>query len=115
MSGQRNRLVVLGLAVAALLLFALLATVLAFPLYPAWLAAWSVVTFAAYAIDKTQARRGGWRIPELALHGMAIAGGAIGGWFGLLGFHHKTRKPIFPLVLGAALVAQAMVWDALSL
>ena len=113
--GQRNRQIVLGLVVAALLLFALLASVFAFPPYPAWLVAWSIVTFAAYVIDKTQARRGGWRIPELALHGLAIAGGAIGGWFGLLGLHHKTRHPIFPLVLGAALVAQAVVWDALSL
>lgn len=112
--GQRNRLIVLGLLATALALFALLATALAIPLYPAWLAAWSVVTFAAYAIDKTQARRGGWRIPELALHGLALVGGAIGGWFGLLGLHHKTRHPIFPLVLGAALVAQAVVWDALS-
>ena len=113
--GQRKRLIVPGLVAAALLLFVLLATVLAIPPYPAWLVAWSVATFAAYAIDKAQARRGGWRIPELALHGMAIAGGAIGGWFGLLGLHHKTRHPIFPLVLGAALVAQAVVWDALSL
>ena len=108
-------MVVLGLMAAALLLFGILAIALAIPPYPAWLVAWSVVTFAAYVIDKTQARRGGWRIPESALHGMAIVGGAIGGWFGLLGLHHKTRKPIFPLVLGAALVAQAVVWDALSL
>ena len=113
--GQRNRLIVLALVAAALLLFALIAIVLAIPPYGAWLVAWSVVTFVAYAIDKTQARRGGWRIPELALHGMAIVGGAIGGWFGLLLLHHKTRKPIFPLVLGAALVAQAVVWDALRL
>ena len=114
MMGRRNRQIVLGLVVAALLLFGLIAGLGAVQPYPAWLLAWSVVTFAAYAIDKAQARRGRWRIPELALHGMAIAGGAIGGWFGLLALHHKTRHPAFPLILGAALVGQAVVWDFLS-
>jgi uncharacterized membrane protein YsdA (DUF1294 family) len=112
--GPRNRPIVLGLVVAALLLFAFISVIGDVRPYPAWLLAWSVATFAAYAIDKAQARRGGWRIPELALHGMALAGGAIGGWFGLLGLHHKTRHPIFPLILGAALVAEAVVWDALG-
>jgi uncharacterized membrane protein YsdA (DUF1294 family) len=112
--GPRNRPIVLALVATALVLFALAAIVGGVRPYPAWLLAWSVATFAAYAIDKAQARRGGWRIPELALHGMALAGGAIGGWFGLLALHHKTRHPAFPLVLGLALVAQAVVWDALG-
>ncbi len=51
-------------------------------------------------------RRHGWRIPEVALHGLVLAGGSIGGWIGLLGWRHKTRHPIFPLVLAVARTAQ---------
>ena len=109
MIGRRDRPIVIGLVAAALALFAVLALVLPIGRYVAWLAAWSVVTFSAYAIDKAQARRGGWRIPELVLHGLAIVGGAIGGWLGLLGLRHKTRHPAFPLILGLALTAQIIV------
>jgi uncharacterized membrane protein YsdA (DUF1294 family) len=112
--GRRNRPIVIGLVVAALGLFATFVLVLASGPYPAWLAAWSVVTFAAYAIDKAQARRGGWRIPEVVLHGLAIAGGALGGWFGLLALHHKTRHPEFPLVLAVALTVQVAIGIAIG-
>jgi len=112
--GRRNRPVLVGLVAAALALFVLLALVPDVRTYLAWLAAWSVVTFAAYAIDKTQARRGGWRIPELVLHALAIVGGAIGGWVGLLGLHHKTRHPAFPLVLAVALTVQIVIGVAVG-
>jgi uncharacterized membrane protein YsdA (DUF1294 family) len=112
--GRRNRPVVIGLVAAALATFAVLALVLPVSLYVAWLAAWSVVTFAAYAIDKAQARRAGWRIPEVALHGLAIAGGAVGGWVGLLALRHKTRHPVFPLVLAVALTVQIVIAVAIG-
>jgi len=112
--GRRNRPILIGLVAGALALFAVLALVLAVRPYVAWLTAWSVVTFAAYAIDKTQARRGGWRIPELVLHALAVVGGAIGGWIGLLGLHHKTRHPVFPLVLAVALAVQILVGIAVG-
>ena len=114
MIGRRNRPVLIGLVAAALALFVVLALVLGVRAYLAWLTAWSVVTFAAYAIDKTQARRGGWRIPELVLHALAIVGGAIGGWVGLLGLHHKTRHPVFPLVLAVALIVQIVIGVAVG-
>ena len=114
MIDRRNRPVVIGLVAAALGAFAVLASMLPVSPYVAWLAAWSVVTFAAYAIDKAQARRGGWRIPEVALHGLAIAGGAIGGWVALLGLRHKTRHPVFPLVLAVALTAQIVIGIAIG-
>ncbi len=101
-----GRPIVVALVVAALLVFAALIGATSLQPYVAWLAAWSMVTFAAYAIDKRQARRRGRRIPEVALHGLAVAGGSIGGWIGLLGWRHKTRHPIFPLVLAVALTAQ---------
>jgi uncharacterized membrane protein YsdA (DUF1294 family) len=106
MGGRRNRAIVGALAVMALAATALLAVVLAVPPYLAWLAGWSVATFAAYGIDKAQARRGGWRIPELGLHGLALAGGAAGGWLGMAAFRHKTRHPGFIVVLAVATALQ---------
>ena len=109
MIGRRDRPTVIAFVVAALSLVAVFVLILSIRPYVAWLAAWSVVTFTAYAIDKAQARRGGWRIPEVVLHGLAIAGGAIGGWLGLLALRHKTRHPVFPLVLAIALTVQIVI------
>ena len=105
----RYRALLAVLVVAALVGFAAIVLATGVAPYVAWLATWSVATFAAYAIDKSQARRGSWRIPENGLHGLAVAGGAIGGWVGLLGLRHKTRHPVFPLVLAIALTAQIVI------
>ena len=98
-----------ALVILALVLFVVMAVIGPVRPYPAWLIAWSIATFVAYAVDKTQARRGGWRIPEIVLHGLAVIGGAIGGWLGLLLLHHKTRHPIFPVVLAIALTVQLAI------
>ena len=113
MGAPRNRWIVLGLVIAALLAFAALTGATSLQPYIAWLTAWSMVTFAAYAIDKRQARRHGWRIPEVVLHGLVLVGGSIGGWLGLLGLHHKTRHPLFPLLLAVALIAQIVIGSRL--
>jgi uncharacterized membrane protein YsdA (DUF1294 family) len=105
----RYRALLGALVVGALVTFTVLAMATRIQPYLVWLAAWSVATFAAYAIDKSQARRGSWRIPENGLHGLAVAGGAIGGWVGMLGLRHKTRHPVFPLVLAVALTAQVLI------
>ncbi len=42
------------------------------------------------------------------------SGGAIGGWVGLLALHHKTRHPIFPLVLAVALTVQVAIGIAIG-
>ena len=64
-----------------------------------WISAISLVTFILYGYDKTQAKMGGTRVPEIVLHGLALAGGFLGGWLGRWIFHHKTRKPIFTTIL----------------
>ena len=105
----RYRVTLAVLVAAALVGFAILVSITRIQPYPAWLATWSVATFAAYAIDKSQARRHSWRLPENSLHGLAVAGGAIGGWVGMLGLRHKTRHPVFPLILAIALTAQVII------
>jgi len=72
-----------------------------------WMSAVNVVTFILYGYDKTQAKIGGTRVPEIVLHGLALAGGFLGGWLGRWIFHHKTRKPIFTLILTFSTVLYA--------
>ena len=88
--------------------------------YLAWIGAWSLATLLTYAYDKAAARSGqddrgksqAARVDELALHLMAMLGGFVGGWVGRHGFRHKTRKPVFGVVLGLATVlhAAALLW-----
>lgn len=56
-------------------------------------------------VDKYKARNHQWRIPELTLLGIGLAGGGAGGLLGMFLFHHKTRKFIFYItyVLGIVL------------
>ncbi len=68
-------------------------------IYGIWLGLASIVTFILYGYDKSQAKNKGWRIPEVALHGLALAGGFPGGWLGRSIFRHKTQKFFFAFVL----------------
>ena len=76
---------------------------------PSWMIGLGVTTFATYGWDKARARSGGWRVPEAALHTLALAGGVVGAWAGRYAFRHKTRKPIFTVVLLVASVLWAVV------
>ena len=55
----------------------------------------NVLTFAAFAVDKFQARTKGWRISEKILLGLSALGGALGGFISMEVFRHKTKKPVF--------------------
>ncbi len=78
-------------------------------LLAAWLAVTNTVAFGLAGYDKWQAGRGGARVSEAALCGLAAIGGWPGGLLGLLLFRHKTAKLSFQLKFAAALV----VWLAL--
>ena len=60
-----------------------------------YLTAVNLAAFALYGIDKYNARRGLWRIPEAVLLFAAAAGGSAGALLGMRVFHHKTKKPRF--------------------
>ncbi|MBP0638683.1 cold shock and DUF1294 domain-containing protein [Cupriavidus sp. AcVe19-6a] len=47
----------------------------------------SIITFFAYADDKTRASRNAWRTPEATLHLLALCGG----WPGALSAQHRLR------------------------
>jgi uncharacterized membrane protein YsdA (DUF1294 family) len=67
--------------------------------YLIWLAIASGITFILYGFDKAQSKIGGWRIPEIVLHALALSGGFPGGWTGRSVFHHKTQKGFFTFIL----------------
>ncbi len=71
---------------------------------PGYLAAVSLAAFCLYGIDKHRAVHGRWRIPEKVLILAAFLGGAAGALFGMLVFHHKTRKPKFRILVPLALL-----------
>ena len=72
--------------------------------YLIWVAIASGITFLLYGFDKAQSKKGGWRVPEIVLHGLALAGGFPGGWAGRSVFRHKTKKGIFVFVLTVSTV-----------
>ena len=83
-----------------LLLFALVYAGAALAWDLPWLAAGayavtSLSCFAAYAIDESAARSGGWRTPGRTLLLLGLVGGWPGGLLAQLWLRHKTAKPSF--------------------
>ena len=68
-----------------------------------YLLAVNIATFFLYGIDKYKAKKGQWRISEVALLTMAAIGGSIGVWIGMRIWHHKTMHKKFkygiPLII----------------
>ena len=64
----------------------------------------SVITFGAYAFDKSAARNEQWRTQESTLHFLAL----VGGWPGALAaqrlLRHKSKKQSFQFVFWATVV-----------
>lgn len=83
---------------------------------PRWVpgayAAASVVTFIAYALDKSAAKRGGWRTRESSLHALALVGGWPGALLAQQFLRHKSTKAEFRAVfwLTVVLNVAGLVW-----
>ncbi|WP_372836020.1 DUF1294 domain-containing protein [Pontibacterium sp.] len=58
----------------------------------------SLLTFGVYAIDKSKAKRGGWRIPEKTLHLLSLVGGWPGALLAQQLLRHKSSKTSFRIV-----------------
>ena len=77
--------------------------------YLIYLALINLFTFFLYAADKRRARRGAWRVPEKALLGFSLLGGAVGGLAAMQCFRHKTKHfyfyavNVFGILLHAAI------------
>lgn len=81
----------------------------------AWLAAVSAVAWLLTVVDKSRARRGGWRIPEATLFLVAALGGATAMLLTMHRIRHKTRHRRFMWGLPLIIAAQvALVWLLMS-
>ena len=54
-----------------------------------------MLTFIVYALDKSAAKAGRWRVAEKTLHLLALAGGWPGALLAQQLLRHKTSKPGF--------------------
>ncbi|MDJ0740624.1 MAG: cold shock and DUF1294 domain-containing protein [Gammaproteobacteria bacterium] len=100
-------------AVAFLVLVAGAAAVSAVPLpVLAIYVAVSVITIAAYALDKMAAKQGDWRTSESTLHLLALAGGWPGALIAQGRLRHKTRKQPFRAIFWVTVILNcaAFVW-----
>jgi uncharacterized membrane protein YsdA (DUF1294 family) len=69
-------------------------------------------TYAAYALDKSAAKKGAWRTQESTLHLLALAGGWPGALIAQQTLRHKSKKKSFRIVfwVTAALNLAGFVW-----
>lgn len=72
----------------------------------------SLITFIAYALDKSAARNGRWRTSEQTLHLLAIAGGWPGALVAQQALRHKSKKASFRIVFWATVIINIalLVW-----
>lgn len=70
------------------------------------LIALSTATFLLYGFDKEDAEKAGMegrqaqeRVPKKLLHLLALLGGFVGGWLGMIVFKHKFRRADFLAIL----------------
>lgn len=59
----------------------------------------NIITFIMYGIDKYRSIKHKYRISENTLIILAILGGAVGAFFGMIMFHHKTQKKRFIVLI----------------
>ena len=74
-----------------------------------YLAVTNVVTFFMYGVDKWKAKKSKWRIRETALLGLAVLGGSIGAWLGMIVWHHKTQHKKFKYGIPAIIIVQLAI------
>lgn len=67
------------------------------------------ITLIIYGNDKARAENNVWRIPEQTLLMLAVLGGCYGAALGMKAFRHKTRKPVFRIVVPLS----ACFWTAI--
>ncbi|UJF28148.1 DUF1294 domain-containing protein [Planococcus sp. 107-1] len=76
----------------------------------------SLLALIMMKVDKSQAQRRGQRIPEKNLWSVAILGGGIGAYIGMMMFRHKTKHTNFRVgfLMLAVIDAAALIWSYLN-
>lgn len=68
------------------------------------------IAFFAFYHDKKKSQKNKWRTPEARLIWIAFLGGGIGSLFGMMTFHHKTKKLKFKLLIPLAIVFNVLCY-----
>ena len=75
--------------------------------FPSYLALINVIALIVCVWDKRAAVRGRRRIRERTLFALALIGGAVGMYVGMLAARHKTLKRRFTVLIPIIIVVQA--------
>jgi len=59
----------------------------------------NIISFIFCFIDKRNAIKNKWRIPEITLLLLSLVGGCFGFYIGMRLFHHKTKKIKFEICI----------------
>lgn len=67
----------------------------------------SIITFLAYAFDKSKAQRGAWRTPESTLHMFSLIGGWPGAAVAQQLLRHKSQKKEFRIAFWLTVIVNS--------
>lgn len=71
----------------------------------------NVLAFVCYGLDKLKAKRNAPRVSERTLLLLALVGGGVGAWLGMLVWRHKTKHAKFRFGVPILLLLQvALCW-----
>ena len=70
----------------------------------------NVLAFVCYGLDKLKAKRNARRVSERTLLLLALVGGGVGAWLGMLVWRHKTKHAIFKFGVPIILLLQIAVY-----
>lgn len=77
--------------------------------YAGYLLVMNLVCFFMMLADKRFAKLHRRRIPERTLFGVALAGGALGGFVGMRWFRHKTKHLLFSVGLPLTVILHIII------
>ena len=81
--------------------------------YVGYLLLFSLITFILFLVVKQLAIKEKTRIKEKVLLFFVAIGGGIGGYFGRILGHHKTKKIYFSLIINLTLILQLLILGAM--
>ncbi|WP_102345327.1 DUF1294 domain-containing protein [Bacillus sp. Marseille-P3661] len=70
----------------------------------------NIITFITMYVDKQRSKRGEWRIPEKRLFALSLVGGAIGTFYGMKMFRHKTQHNSFKYGIPVMIIINLGSW-----
>lgn len=73
----------------------------------------NLLSYFAVGYDKYKAKRKGWRIAERSFFAMAVMGGAIGIFWGIRIFRHKTKHALFLYGIPLLVIANLLIYICL--